>query len=224
MASPLMSNPGISSESRAPATRKKKRDQIPAAQSLDESKNHKPAVEWKSEAQQRAYSSKLLRALRQVRSNPSPGPKGGRAVHEVADRVLAVAAKGRTRWSRAILTSRLRLKFTKKHGKRQRVVSPAAATGSSRLPKNSRLNILRLKTKNLPAVQRKARVLGRLVPGCRKEELPVILEEATDYIAALEMQVRAMSALAHLLSASGDASSSSGNPLIPLSSGRPPQT
>lgn len=232
MASPLMSNPGISSESRAPASRKKKRDQISAAQSLDESNNNsnESAVEWKSEAQQRAYSSKLLRALRQVRSSPPPGPKGGRAVREVADRVLAVAAKGRTRWSRAILTSRLRLKFAKKHGKRQRVVSPAAApaTWNSRLQKNSRLNNLRLKTKNLPAVQRKARVLGRLVPGCRKEQLPVILEEATDYIAALEMQVRAMSALAHLLSASGgDASSSSSSsqdPHIALNSGRPPQT
>ncbi|XP_010558934.1 PREDICTED: transcription factor bHLH148-like [Tarenaya hassleriana] len=55
---------------------------------------------------------------------------------------------------------------------------------------------------SLPAVQRKARVLGKLVPGCRKQPLPVILEEATDYIQALEMQIRAMSTLAELLSGS----------------------
>lgn len=100
----------------------------------------------------------------------------------------------------------------------------AAANGNSRLPKKSRVSILRLKTKNLPTVQRKARVLGRLVPGCRKEPLPVILEEASDYIAALEMQVRAMSALAQLLSGAGSSSSSSSAPLNPLGSSRPPQS
>nr|GME06234.1 transcription factor bHLH148-like [Ipomoea batatas] len=216
MASALMSNPVMSSESRAAARRrKKKRSQIPSAQALDVNNN----AEWKSEAQQQVYSSKLLKALREVRLNSSSGTKGGRAVHEVADRVLAVAAKGRTRWSRAILTNRLRLKFMKKHNRRQRMVV-AAANGNSRLPKKSRVSILRLKTKNLPTVQRKARVLGRLVPGCRKEPLPVILEEASDYIAALEMQVRAMSALAQLLSGG---SSSSSAPLNPLGSSRPPQ-
>ncbi|CAH9120461.1 unnamed protein product [Cuscuta epithymum] len=220
MASSIISNPVIGSESRAAAARrKKKRSQIPASQSPNEN-NIKSAVEWKSEAQQQVYSSKLLKALRQVRSNSTPGAKGGRAVHEVADRVLAVAAKGRTRWSRAILTNRLRLKFMKKHSKKQRVVSPAVS-GNSRPPKKSRISILRLKTKNLPTVQRKARVLGRLVPGCRKEPLPVILEEATDYIAALEMQVRAMSALAQLLSGGGSSSSAALNPFGPS---RPPQT
>nr|GLL48475.1 transcription factor bHLH148-like [Ipomoea trifida] len=221
MASSLMSNPVMSSESRASARRrKKKRSQIPSAQAPDVNNNGGSTAEWKSEAQQQVYSSKLLKALREVRLNSSSGTKGGRAVHEVADRVLAVAAKGRTRWSRAILTNRLRLKFMKKHNRRQRMVV-AAANGNSRLPKKSRVSILRLKTKNLPTVQRKARVLGRLVPGCRKEPLPVILEEASDYIAALEMQVRAMSALAQLLSGG---SSSSSAPLNPLGSSRPPQS
>jgi len=54
---------------------------------------------------------------------------------------------------------------------------------------------MRLKAKGLPAVQRKVKVLSRLVPGCRKQTLPVVLEETTDYIAAMEMQIRAMTAI-----------------------------
>lgn len=190
------------------------------------SENPSNATEWKTQAQQQVYSSKLLKALREVRiSSPlatttrsMPAPKGGRAVREVADRVLAVTAKGRTRWSRAILTNRLKLKFMKKHSKRQKLMAARSST-SSRLPKKPRVGILKLKTKNLPSFQKKARVLGRLVPGCRKQPVPVILEEASDYIAALEMQVRAMSALANLLSGS---SSTAPPPLDHLSSNRPP--
>ncbi|KAI8555540.1 hypothetical protein RHMOL_Rhmol05G0180400 [Rhododendron molle] len=53
--------------------------------------------------------------------------------------------------------------------------------------------------KQIKAAQRKARFLSRLVPGCQKLSFLNLLEEATDYIAALEMQVRAMTALAGLL-------------------------
>ncbi|KAG4126836.1 hypothetical protein ERO13_D10G180100v2 [Gossypium hirsutum] len=173
--------------------------------------NHQSHARWKSEAQQQIYSSKLLQALSQVSLNTpsSSAPRGGRAVREAADRALAVAAKGRTRWSRAILTSRLKLKFRKQ--KRQRGAAVAAVTGSSR-SKKPRFSVSKLKSKSLPAVQRKVKVLGRLVPGCRKQPLPIILEEATDYIAALEMQVRAMTTLAELLSGSGAASSGSALP------------
>ncbi|TYI07150.1 hypothetical protein E1A91_A10G191200v1 [Gossypium mustelinum] len=173
--------------------------------------NHQSYARWKSEAQQQIYSSKLLQALSQVSLNTSSSsaPRGGRAVREAADRALAVAAKGRTRWSRAILTSRLKLKFRKQ--KRQRGAAVAAVTGSSR-SKKPRFSVSKLKSKSLPAVQRKVKVLGRLVPGCRKQPLPIILEEATDYIAALEMQVRAMTTLAELLSGSGAASSGSALP------------
>ena len=75
--------------------------------------------------------------------------------------------------------------------------------------KKRRVGVLRLKSKNLATVQRKGRVLGRLIPGCRKEPLPVVLEEASDYIGALEMQIRAMAALAKLLSGSNSGLDSS---------------
>lgn len=211
MASTLISNPVTNSD----RSRKKKKKKIQAKDNTDQDQ-----IKWKSEAQQQIYSSKLLQALSQVRlSSPPPpspssvsaeAPRRGRAVREAADRVLAVAAKGRTRWSRAILTNRLKLKFQKKH-KRNRVVP--MVTGSSRSSsKKPKVSVLRLKGKSLPAVQRKVRVLGRLVPGCRKQPLPVILEEATDYIAALEMQVRAMSALADCLSGAGSGASTSSAP------------
>ncbi|GAB4850765.1 hypothetical protein Ancab_030065 [Ancistrocladus abbreviatus] len=195
-----------SSSERARESRKKKR-KIKSQSSRSQNPNPNQNFSWKSDKTEQNYSSRLLQALRQVRLNPtsSAAPRRGRAVREAADRVLAVAAKGRTRWSRAILTNRLKLKFMKQH-KRQRV---RVATPESSRSKKPRVGILRLKGKNLPAVQRKARVLGRLVPGCRKEPLPVILEEATDYIAALEMQIRAMTALTELLSRPGSGGASS---------------
>lgn len=44
------------------------------------------------------------------------------------------------------------------------------------------------------------RVLSRLVPGGRKLSEPMLLEEAADYVAALETQVKTMRTLAELLS------------------------
>ncbi|KAK8671239.1 hypothetical protein V6N13_037839 [Hibiscus sabdariffa] len=191
--------------------RKKKKSTI---QDNQTNQNHSHITRWKSEAQHQIYSSKLLQALNQVSLDApsSSARRGGRAVREAADRALAVAAKGRTRWSRAILTSRLKLKFRKQ--KRQRGSIVASVTGGSR-SKKPRFSVSKLKAKSLPAVQRKVKVLGRLVPGCRKQPLPIILEEATDYIAALEMQVRAMATLAELLSGSGATSSGSAPPSLP---------
>ncbi|KAL1211865.1 Transcription factor [Cardamine amara subsp. amara] len=167
---------------------------------------------WRSEKQQRIYSAKLIQALQQVRLNSpsatSSSPtaqKRGKAVREAADRALAVSARGRTLWSRAILANRIKLKF-RKH-KRQRASTTAipamttvVSSSSSSRSRKRRVSVLRLNKKSLPAVNRKVRVLGRLVPGCGKQSVPVILEEATDYIQALEMQVRAMNSLVELLS------------------------
>ncbi|KAK8525392.1 hypothetical protein V6N13_123082 [Hibiscus sabdariffa] len=207
-----MTNPVTNSNSDRSRRRKKKKSMI-KDNGTNQNQNQNHITRWKSEAQQQIYSSKILQALSQISLEaPSSSPRGGRAVREAADRALAVAAKGRTRWSRAILTGRLKLKFRKQ--KRQRGSAVAAVTGSSR-SKKQRFSVWKLKAKGLPIVQRKVKVLGRLVPGCRKQPFPVILEEATDYIAALEMHVRAMSAIAELLTGSGTTSSGSAPPLPP---------
>ncbi|KAM0954517.1 putative helix-loop-helix DNA-binding domain superfamily, transcription factor IBH1 [Dioscorea sansibarensis] len=149
--------------------------------------------QWRTETEQKIYSSKLLEALRRLRrpESPSPSPPKSRAVREAADRALAVAARGRTRWSRAILSSRAILLKARKRRPRDPTRSKRTGTG----PTGS--------VHKTPVLQRKAKVLGRLVPGCRKLSFPNLLEEASDYIAALEMQVRAMSALTQILTAAG---------------------
>ncbi|VVA96723.1 unnamed protein product [Arabis nemorensis] len=176
---------------------------------------------WRSEKQQRIYSAKLIQALQQVRlsssavSSSPAAQKRGKAVREAADRALAVSARGRTIWSRAILANRIKLKF-RKHKRPRTTAIPAITTvvstgsSSSNRSKKRRVSVVRLNKKSLPAINRKVRVLGRLVPGCGKQSVPVILEEATDYIQALEMQVKAMNSLAELLSSYSSSSSSSG--------------
>ncbi|XP_074559642.1 transcription factor bHLH148-like [Curcuma longa] len=155
------------------------------------------AAKWRTEGEQRTYSSKLIAALRRVRSAAlSPADRArSRAVREAADRALAVAARGRTRWSRAILLSnkipslkRRRVLLRRATFRPKPIAAPVAAERSSSRP---------------PALEKKTRILGQLVPGCRKLPLPSLLEEVSDYIAALQMQVRSMSAIAQVLSASG---------------------
>ncbi|KAJ4817124.1 sequence-specific DNA binding transcription factor [Rhynchospora pubera] len=162
----------------------------------------KPAQStWRTDKEHRLYSSKLLEALRRVRSgsgssSPRTDPPRSRAVREAADRALAISARGRTRWSRAILSSRsIKLKSN-----RIRVPCPAR-------PKRTELERIQSaadqEKKKSVVLQSKAKVLGRLVPGCKKLSFPTLLEEASDYIKALEMQVKAMSALTEILSMIG---------------------
>ncbi|KAF6999264.1 hypothetical protein CFC21_015322 [Triticum aestivum] len=142
------------------------------------------APKWRSRREHEIYSTRLLDALRLVRAGGGVAPSPARQVRDAADRALAVAARGRSRWSRAILASR---RAHRVHRVRLHAPAPSPAPA---LPHRAS-----------PALARKAKALGRLVPGCRKLPFPALLSEASDYIAALEMQVRAMAALAQALSA-----------------------
>ncbi|NP_001142628.1 Transcription factor bHLH148 [Zea mays] len=163
---------------------------------------------WRTRREHEIYSSKLLEAIRLVRAGPpsaaaagtAAAPPRSRAVREAADRALAVAARGRTHWSRAILASRRR-RLQAAH--RARLRAPASPPARHGAPSASAA-----KGAATPPLERKAKVLGRLVPGCRKLSFPTLLAETTDYIAALQMQVRAMTALAEALSAVSATSSS----------------
>ncbi|KAI3993418.1 hypothetical protein MKX01_010161 [Papaver californicum] len=217
--SSIISNLGTISHQDSSIESKKKRRK--KNQYQNQQQNQTPR--WTSSNEHQIYSSKLIEALRHVRRNNDSNDnssssntdqslsssnsnttsslsaaRNGRAIREAADKALAVAAKGRTRWSRAILTNRLQLKFKKK--------KPKVVTCRSQ--KRS-FDVYQLKDKKkLQPLQRKVKVLGGIVPGCKKLSFPVLLEETTDYIAALEMQVRTMTALTQLLSLAGSSSSS----------------
>ncbi|KAK8543040.1 hypothetical protein V6N13_136416 [Hibiscus sabdariffa] len=147
---------------------------------------------WRTGREQQIYSSKLIEALRRHSPRTSSSANGN-DVRNTAYRVLAVSAKGTTRWSRAILISRLSAKV-RKH-KKSKVIS---ANRKSRKPASNR------EKRKLPVVERKLMALGRLVPGCQKISFSNLLEETSDYIAALEMQVRAMTAITGFLAVAND--------------------
>ncbi|KAL0694591.1 hypothetical protein Bca4012_061771 [Brassica carinata] len=184
-------------ETASPESRRKRRrlsETGKEAESEAQRINEESLKRWRTIRVQQIYASKLVEALRRVRqrSNDAGNVAGAaREIRDTADRVLAASARGATRWSRAMLASRVRASL-KKHRKAK------AATTGAREPRKDAAERKRVK---LPAVERKLKILGRLVPGCRKVTVPSLLDEATDYIAALEMQVRAMESLAELLAA-----------------------
>ncbi|PKA46610.1 Transcription factor bHLH150 [Apostasia shenzhenica] len=148
-----------------------------------------PESKWRRGAQQRIYGRRLLEAIRARPADP-------RSIKDAADSALALTAGGQTRWSRAVLFGRSRRRRTvhlKAGGKirRRQLRRKMVAEASMELP---------------PALRRKKvrdrlRVLSKIVPGCRKLSAPSLLEETADYVAALEMQVKTMRALADALSA-----------------------
>lgn len=145
-------------------------------------------IKWRTGEQERIYNRRLIEALRATRAATAPGPH---AVKEAADSALAITARGQSRWSRAILTSRLR--------RRKLLVKAGGRIRRRRRPRPPQ--------KQDPAavkggrVGERLRALGKLVPGCRRLPAPTLLEEAADYVAALQMQVKTMRALADALSA-----------------------
>ncbi|CAN1219435.1 Transcription factor bHLH149 [Linum perenne] len=205
MASMMGTNPELSTADEELQQRTKRRkvghDYDCATTSGGGRGDEKSAVRrWKTEAEHRIYSSKLLEALRSSRrSSASTFAAAAPAtrVRDAADRVLAVAARGTTRWSRAILAKRRRLTRVRKV-RRARVIGEAKLTG-----RKLKFVSEEEEKKSPPAVDKKIRTLSRLVPGCRKAPLTNLLEEVGDYIAALEMQVKAMAALAEILSPGG---------------------
>lgn len=150
-----------------------------------------PETRWRTISQQRIYGQKLLDAIKSTNNSSQPSKliSPSRAIKEAADSALALTAKGQSRWSRALLTRRWRnRKLLLKAGPKMR-----RRTGAPRPPAPGQT------PKKENDVQNRLRVLSRLVPGARKLSTPTLLEEAADYVAALEMQVKAMRALADLL-------------------------
>ncbi|PPR93631.1 hypothetical protein GOBAR_AA27038 [Gossypium barbadense] len=143
---------------------------------------------WTTKREHQIYSSKLFQAL--CRSRRTSSSTSAKELHQTADRVLAITAKGTTRWSRAILAAPLTAGTNMKKHKKAKV------TVHTRLRKP----VVNREKRKLPVVERKLRALRRLVPGCRKLSCNNLLEETSDYIAALEMQVRAMTAITEFLS------------------------
>lgn len=216
----VISNPVTSTD----RSRRKPRKQSLVLQSLDSTDHHQTitnnTIPWRTATELQKYSSKLLQALRHVRttSAPASSKRGHLVISEAADRSLAVTAKGRSRWSRALLKNRMKLKLLKA-GKKPKVAA-VSTSRRTRMPYSHRVSGVKGKNNNVAAaaaaaVQKKGLVLGKLVPGCKKQPLSVVLEEAHDYISALEMQVKAMTALAELLSVAAGAVSSGSLPPQP---------
>ncbi|KAK1258901.1 Transcription factor [Acorus gramineus] len=158
-----------------------------------------PENRWKTGTQQRIYGRRLLEAIRSARgegsSSPATNPTPPAKIREAADSALALTDRGRSRWSRAILSRRWR---------RRRLIVKAAGAGRKKIRRRRRPQAKKgeaAKAIGGEKVRERLRVLSRLVPGCRRVSTPSLLEETADYVAALEMQVRAMRLLADALSA-----------------------
>ncbi|CAN6320213.1 unnamed protein product [Urochloa humidicola] len=210
MASTSSTTPAAEVEERG---RKRKRGAgaEPAAADVDAQPS-----KWRKRREHEIYSSKLLEAIRLVRagSPAAGGPPRGRAVREAADRALAVAARGRTHWSRAILASSHRRRL--QSVRRARLRAPASPSSSRRRDAAASASTSAAgHGSSTPPLARRAKVLGRLVPGCRKLPFPTLLDETTDYIEALQMQIRVMTALTEALSAISATSSGAGSSSSP---------
>jgi hypothetical protein len=193
--------PSSSTSADDEGTRGKRNRGSPGACASEDGNQQGPSSKWRTPRAQQAYSSKLIQALRLVRTGGTPTCSASApAVRDAAYRALAVSARGRSRWSRAILARSRRCRAL--HCLRARRPPP-------RPRRRQHGGDTEERAPGGLAGRAKVKVLGRLVPGCRSLSLPALLAEVSDYIAALEMQVRAMGQLTHDLAASASASSSS---------------
>ncbi|KAJ3694481.1 hypothetical protein LUZ60_009961 [Juncus effusus] len=206
-----MSSPPSSSSSSPSSSRPKARKKPAQSDSLPH-----PQTKWQSGTQERLYSSRLVDALQAARSR-SQAPVGSRAVKEAADSALALTARGRSRWSRAILLNR--------HSCKRKVLVKAG--GKIRRSRNRQLAVSESERKRQLAgsepprgadkekqVEERLKRLGKIVPGCKKLSPANLLEEAADYVAALELQVRTMRALAEALSAATVSGGDVADPMV----------
>lgn len=131
----------------------------------------------------------------------------------IRDLSLAMTARGRTAWSRAIVRkylSRLHKSGCQRRSAvKSRVNSPRSASAKNSRPcktifsgKKSIRRLFGVASRSgtsirseTGSVASRLQTLRELIPGSRRLDTPVFLEEVTDYIVALKMQVQAMQAL-----------------------------
>ncbi|KAG9154819.1 hypothetical protein Leryth_019534 [Lithospermum erythrorhizon] len=143
-------------------------------------------MRWKNSTEQQIYTTKLVQSC-----CSETGPSSS-----------CYISKGKY-LSRAILTSRVSSRLCQINALHKR-----AKPRKSKCQTITRHSKLKKSTEEMD-LEKKVKLLGSLIPGCRKVSFPNLLEESRDYIAALQMQVRAMSVLTQLLTSGATSSSSS---------------
>lgn len=163
---------------------------------------------------QRKYLSRLVSVLHRKRFEPATSVSArSRAVKLAADLSLAITARGRAAWSRAILR-RCLFRFNKSRYQRRSVEKSRMNSSRSASAKKRRLCKMTFASKKSAmsrsgtstrsygneeaegTVASRMQILRTLVPGNSGLDSPVLLKETADYIVALKMQVQAMQALA----------------------------
>jgi len=169
---------------------------------------------------QRKYMRQLAAVLRHGRfESATRALARSRAVKLAADLSLAMMARGRTAWSRAILRKYLfginksrcqRLSVLKSRVNSTRSASakytrPCKTTSAGKKSVRRVFGVASMSGTSIRShgkeeaegtVASRMQTLRALVPGNRGLEPSVLLKETADYIVALKMQVQAMQALA----------------------------
>lgn len=180
------------------------------------------AAAWRA-GFQRKYLRQLVAVLREKRIEPATSVLArSRAVKLAADLSLAMTARGRNAWSRAIIRKYI-FRLNKSRCQRRSVLKSRRNYPRLAFAKNNRRCIKSFSSKKKFArrgfgvasrpgtsilshdneeaegtVASRMQILRELVPGIQGLDPFVFLKETADYIVALKMQVQAMQALADL--------------------------